>query len=82
MGFSIAGSALPIPGGSGAWAGNVFALTNLLHIPGELAAGAGLAVWLVTSMSVIPAGLVFAQQGGISLTELTKPQGAAGRPTR
>lgn len=76
MGFSIAGSALPIPGGSGAWAGNVFALTNLLHIPAELAAGAGLAVWLVTSMSVIPAGLVCAQRGGISLTELTRSRNA------
>lgn len=73
MGFSIAGSALPIPGGSGAWAGNVFALTNLLHIPAELAAGAGLMVWLVTSMTVIPAGLICAQGEGISLAELTRP---------
>lgn len=72
MGFSIAGSALPIPGGSGAWAGNVFALTNLLHIPAELAASAGLMVWLITSMTVIPAGLIFAQREGISLKEVAR----------
>ena len=72
MGFSIAGSALPIPGGSGAWTGNVFALTNLLHIPAELAASAGLMAWLVTSMTVIPAGLIFAQREGISLGQLAR----------
>jgi uncharacterized protein (TIRG00374 family) len=72
MGFSIAGSALPIPGGGGAWAGNVFALTTLFHIPGELAASAGLLVYLVTSMSVIPIGLIFAKIDGISLTQVTR----------
>lgn len=72
MGFSIAGSALPIPGGSGAWAGNVFALANLLNIPGELAASAGLMVWIVTSMTVIPAGLVFAKAEGVSLEQMTR----------
>jgi hypothetical protein len=70
MGFSVAGSALPIPGGGGAWAGNVFALTSLFHIPGELAASAGLLVWLVTSMAVIPAGLIIARIDGISLTQV------------
>ena len=72
MGFSIAGSALPIPGGSGAWAANVFALTNLLHIPAELAASAGLMVWLVTTMAVIPAGLLLAHREGISLTQAAR----------
>ena len=72
MGFSIAGSALPIPGGSGAWAGNVFALTHLLGIPAALAASAGLMVWLVTSMTVIPAGLVFAKVEGTSLTQVAR----------
>jgi len=71
MGFSIAGSALPIPGGSGAWAGNVFALTTLLGIPSELAVGAGLMVWLITTLSVVPAGLVCARLEGVSLTQLT-----------
>ena len=72
MGFSIAGSALPIPGGGGAWAGNVFALTSLFNIPGELAASAGLLVWLVTSMTVIPAGLIFAKIDGVSLGQVAR----------
>jgi uncharacterized protein (TIRG00374 family) len=70
MGFSIAGSALPIPGGSGAWAGNVFALTNLLGIPPAQAAAAGLIVWVVTNLSVIPFGLVYARVEGISLRQV------------
>ena len=72
MGFSIAGSALPIPGGGGAWAGNVFALNSLFHIPGEQAASAGLLVWLVTSMTVIPVGLIFAKIDGISLGQVAR----------
>ncbi len=70
MGFSIAGSALPIPGGGGAWAGNVFALTELFHVPAEIAAGAGLMVWLIASMSVIPFGLIYAKAEGISLRQV------------
>ena len=72
MGFSIAGSALPIPGGSGAWAGNSFALAQLFHLPTELAGSAGLMVWLIGSMAVIPAGLIFAKIEGISLTQVAK----------
>lgn len=75
LGFSIAGSALPIPGGSGAWAGNVFALTQLLGVPQELAVSAGLMVWLVTSMSVIPIGLVLARVEGISLGQVARGSG-------
>jgi uncharacterized protein (TIRG00374 family) len=72
MGFSIAGSALPIPGGGGAWAGNVFALASLFRVPGALAASAGLMVWLVTSMSVIPGGLIYARVEGISMVQVTQ----------
>lgn len=72
MGFSIAGSALPIPGGGGAWAGIVLALTQLFQIPQELAASAGLILWLITNMSVIPVGLVFAKVEGISLGQMAK----------
>jgi uncharacterized protein (TIRG00374 family) len=72
MGFSIAGSALPIPGGGGAWAGNVFALTNLFGVPTELAAGAGLMVWVVTTLSVIPFGLVYAKVEGISIRQVAE----------
>ena len=77
MGFSIAGSALPIPGGSGAWAGNSFALAQLFRLPTELAGSAGLMVWLVGSMAVIPAGLIFAKIEGISLTQVARGSDAA-----
>ncbi len=77
MGFSIAGSVLPIPGGSGAWAGNSFALAQLFKLPAELAGSAGLMVWLVGSMAVIPAGLLFAKIEGVSLTQVTKRSEAA-----
>jgi len=79
MGFSIAGSALPIPGGSGGWAGNVFALTNLLGIPAALAAAAGLIVWLVTNLSVIPFGLLYARIEGISLRQAADEKPATRR---
>ena len=72
MGFSVAGSALPIPGGGGAWAGNVFALSKLFAIPDEIAASAGLMLWLVTSMAIIPAGLLFARVEGVSLTQVAR----------
>ncbi len=71
MGFSIAGSALPIPGGSGAWAGNSIAL-QLFGIGAELAASAGLLLWLITTMSVVPPGLVYAKIEGISLGQLAR----------
>ena len=77
MGFSIAGSVLPILGGSGAWAGNSFALAQLFKLPPELAGSAGLMVWLVGSMAVIPVGLIFAKIEGISLTQVAKRREAA-----
>ena len=72
MAFSMAGSVLPIPGGSGAWAGNSFALAALFKLPTELAGSAGLMVWLVGSMAVIPAGLIVAKIEGISLGRVAK----------
>ena len=77
MGFSVAGSALPIPGGSGAWAGNTFALAQLFHLPADLAGSAGLMVWLIGSMAVIPAGLLFARIEGISLSQMTRSSESA-----
>jgi uncharacterized protein (TIRG00374 family) len=71
MGFSIAGSALPIPGGSGAWAGNSIAL-QLFGIGAELAASAGLLLWLITTMSVVPPGLVYAKIERISLGQVAR----------
>jgi uncharacterized protein (TIRG00374 family) len=72
LGFSIAGSALPIPGGSGAWAAIVFALTQIFLIPPDLALSSGMTVWLVTSLSIIPVGLIYAKVEGISLGQVAR----------
>ena len=71
MGFSVVGSLVQLPGvGGGAQALTIGALTQLFGIPGELAVSAGLMVWLVSSMSVIPFGLIFAKVEGISIRQV------------
>ncbi len=67
-GFSIAGSALPVPSGSGAWAGISFALAKLFAVPDAVAVPAGLLVWAVGTLAVIPVGLWFARAEGVSLS--------------
>ncbi len=70
MGFSIVGGVVQLPGvGGGAQALTIGALTTLFGIPAELAVSAGLMIWLITNMSVIPAGLVYARIEGISLRQ-------------
>jgi uncharacterized membrane protein YfcA len=62
-----------LPGvGGGAQVGTITALTLLFGIPKELAVSAGLMVWLITSMGVIPVGLVYAKIEGISLGQLAE----------
>ncbi len=71
LGFSVVGGLVQLPGvGGGAQVGIIAALTLLFGIPADLAVSAGLIVWLVSSMSVIPAGLVFARVEGVSLRGL------------
>jgi uncharacterized protein (TIRG00374 family) len=77
LGFSIAGSALPIPGGGGALATIAFALANLFAVPPELASSAALLVWLVTTLGVVPVGLIFAKFEGVSLGQMAKRSEAA-----
>ncbi len=73
MGFSVVGGIVQLPGvGGGAQVGTISALTLLFGIPAELAVSAGMVIWLTTSMSVIPAGLVFARLEGVNLREMTK----------
>ena len=67
-GFSIAGSALPVPSGSGAWAGISFALAKLFAVPDAVAVPAGLLVWAVGTLAILPAGLWFARVEGVSLS--------------
>lgn len=71
LGFSAVGGIIQLPGvGGGAQVGTISALTLLFAIPQEPAVSAALILWLITSMSVIPAGLLAARLAGTSLTRL------------
>ena len=73
MGFSVVGSIVQLPGvGGGAQVGTISALTLLFGIPGELAISAGIIVWLVTTMSVVPIGLLYAKIEGISIGQVAR----------
>ncbi|QHN05312.1 flippase-like domain-containing protein [Granulicella sp. WH15] len=73
MGFSVVGSLVQLPGvGGGAQAMTIAALTLLFGIPQELAVSSGLMLWLITTMGVIPVGLVYAKVEGISLEALAR----------
>jgi uncharacterized protein (TIRG00374 family) len=73
MGFSVVGSIVQLPGiGGGAQAMTIGALTTLYGIPTEMAASAGIVVWLVTTMSVILPGLIFAQLEQVSLRSVAR----------
>lgn len=70
MGFSVVGSLVQLPGvGGGAQVATISALTLLFGIPKELAVSAGLMIWLITTMGVIPAGLIFARIEGVSIRQ-------------
>ncbi len=78
MGFSVVGSGVQLPGvGGGSQVGTISALTLLFGIPSDLAASAGLMLWLVTFMSVIPAGLLFARVERVSMKDLASRSEAA-----
>lgn len=71
MGFSVVGGVVQLPGiGGGAQVLSITALTKLFGIPGELATSAGMILWLVTTMSVIPVGLIYARFEQVSLRGL------------
>ncbi len=73
MGFSVVGSIVQLPGiGGGAQALTIGALTLLFSVPKELASSAGLILWVITTMSVLPIGLVFAQVEHVSLRGVTE----------
>jgi uncharacterized protein (TIRG00374 family) len=81
MGFSLVGSLVQFPGvGGGSQVATITALTLLFDIPKELAVSAGLMLWLVQNMSIIPAGLIYARVEGISLRGAAHTSEEAERP--
>ncbi len=73
MGFSMIGSVVQLPAvGGGSQLAVISALQVIYGIPPELALSCGILLWLVTFMSCIPLGLVFAHREHVSLRKLSK----------
>lgn len=73
MGFSMIGSVVQLPAvGGGSQLAVISALQVIYGIPPELALSCGILLWLVTFMSCIPVGLVFAHRAHLSLRKLSK----------
>ena len=72
MGFSTIGSLVQLPAVGG---GNQLAVITALQVvfgfPAEAAVSCGILLWLVTSVSCVPLGLVFAQREHLSLRRLS-----------
>jgi len=73
MGFSMVGSIVQLPAvGGGSQLAVITALQVVYGIPPEAALSCGILVWLVTFMSCIPVGLMFAHREHLSLRKLSK----------
>jgi uncharacterized protein (TIRG00374 family) len=73
MGFSMVGSVVQLPAvGGGSQLAVISALQVVYGIPAEAALSCGIVLWLVTFMSCIPVGLLFAHRGHLSLRKLSK----------
>jgi uncharacterized protein (TIRG00374 family) len=73
MGTSMVGSLIQLPGvGGGSQLATISTLQKIFGVPQELAASCGILLWLVTFMSVIPAGLFLAHHQRLSLRELSE----------
>jgi uncharacterized protein (TIRG00374 family) len=78
MGFSVVGGVVQLPGvGGGAQLLTITALTILFHVPRELATSAGMIVWVVTTMSILLPGMIFARVEQVSLRSVARTSGAA-----
>jgi uncharacterized protein (TIRG00374 family) len=72
MSASIAGSMLQLPVvGGGSQLGTITVLKAVFDVEGELAASAGIMVWLVTFIAIVPVGLILARKEHVSLRKLS-----------
>jgi len=73
MGSSMIGSMVQLPGvGGGSQLATISAMDHIFDItPKELAVSCGIMLWLVTFVSVVPAGLLLAHRERLSLRELS-----------
>jgi uncharacterized protein (TIRG00374 family) len=72
MGSSMLGSLIQLPGvGGGSQLATISALQHVFNASHELAANCGILLWLVTFVSVVPAGLILAHHERLSLRRLS-----------
>lgn len=70
-GASVAGGVLQLPVvGGGSQLATIGILVGIFQFSKELSISCGMMLWLVTFMSVIPAGLIMAQRERVSFTKL------------
>src|SRR5262245_6335981 len=68
---SVAGGVLQLPVvGGGSQLATIAILHKIFYLPPEIATSCGIMLWLVTFMSVVPAGLILAHFEHVSLTKL------------
>lgn len=72
MGFSLAGSLIPLPAAGGQQLAVVAALVAVFHLPSGLAVSCGILLWLATWMSIVPVGLVLLRHEGLTLRSMTR----------
>jgi uncharacterized protein (TIRG00374 family) len=72
-GSSMLGSLIQLPGvGGGSQLATISALQHIFHASHELAASCGILLWLVTFVSIVPAGLLLAHRERLSLRRLSE----------
>lgn len=73
MASSMVGSLIQLPGvGGGSQLATIAMLNRVFDVPPELAASAGIMLWLVTFVAVIPVGLFLAHRERLSLRKLSE----------
>ena len=71
MGFVAFGAVVQIPGvGGGVQIVSILVLTELFHVPLELATSVALTVWVITFVVIIPPGLLLALREGLDWRKL------------
>jgi len=75
MVVSMFGSLLHLPVvGGGSQLATIVLLSKVLHVDNETAVSCAMLLWVVTYMSVIPAGLWMARREHVSLRELARAE--------
>ncbi len=73
MGASMVGSLLQLPAvGGGSQLATIGVMSTVFLIPQEQAVSAGITLWLVTFVSCIPAGFLYAHREHVSLRKITE----------